>query len=628
MIQYLIKLSLRKYFYPVIFFILLSIIYLLCGVFEALPLAPQSIHAWAQSDRASVAAIYYYEKMDLFHPRVYNLLNGTGYTGMEFPLINFSAACLYKIFGFHNFWYRFLVMCIVTIGIYASFSLACHVLKHKIVALFITLLWILSPVFLFYTPNFLSDAASLGFIMVAWLAFFLLKGRFSIRWLLVLFFFGSCAALVKVTSSISILTMLGLLLLDYLRWLHIDKKPIFQNKHWVVSSLLLTLFITVGWYKYAAYLNEANFSEMFHLGISPPENFSEAISILKQFPDFFLHDYYSPATLITIVSLVPILIILSKKTDRIFGLLVMGMGVANGCFIYLQLHKYLPHDYYMLTILPWVFFLFVTTAKLALEKITVGRFKKIILILLAGILCYNTAYCKRLLTDRYDHNNPRYYESAFHAYYDVQPKLREIGVNRTDTIITLGDCTPNVSLYLMGNKGYSLIDKDYGPGLLFLIEERNAKYLVTNYGVSNWDPFVSKVIGKPVFQHKNLRIYKPKRNQLIRQLMDSALDARFVLPYQIMKEIDYWGENIKNFAAYLKLPVRNIERQNALKWYRVINSDLNFRFDEYKKNHTGEEQDLREKFAADENLGREEKYVWDNPYQIWFSNLEEKIPDE
>lgn len=628
MFQHWLILSSRKYFYPLIFFILLSVIYLLCGVFEALPLAPQSIHAWAQSDRASVAAIYYYEKMDLFHPRVYNLLNGTGYTGMEFPLINYSAACLYKVFGFHNFWYRFLVMCIVTTGMYASFRIACDVLNHKPAALFITLLWVLSPVFLFYTPNFLSDAASLGFIMIAWLAFFQLQKKFSVRWLMVLFFFGTFATLVKITSSISILSMIGLLLPHYLKWLSIDPKNLFKHKHWLISSLLLTLFITSGWYQYAAYLNVANFSEMFHLGISPPENFSEAISILRKFPDFFLYDYYSPFTLITIVCLVPLLAILSKKINRMMGLLVLGMGAANGCFIYLQLQKYLPHDYYILTILPWVFFLFVTTAKLILEKITVGKFKTTILILLAGILCYNTAYCKRLLTYRYDQNNSSYYENAFHAYYNVQPILREKGINRTDTIITLVDYTPNLSLYLMGNKGYSLIDKDYGPGLLFLIEERNAKYLITNREISTWDPFVRKVIGKPVFKHQNLRIYKPKRNQLIRHLMDSALDARFVLPYQIMKEIDYWGENIKNFAAYLQLPLRNVERQNALKWFRVIDSDLTIRFGEYKKNHTGEEQVLRNKFAADQKLGREEKYVWENPYQTWFRDLEKNIPDE
>lgn len=615
----------RPYFYSLTFFIALLVIYLVCGIFDVLPLPPQSIHFWAQTDRASVASIFYYEGMDFFHPRTYNLINGTGYTGMEFPLINFMAACLYKFFGFYHFWYRFLMLCIVSAGAFSAFKIANEILLNKWVALFLTLLWVLSPVILFYTPNFLADAASMGFIMIAWLAFFRLKNRFSFGWLFILFIFGAFASLIKITSSISILCMAGLLIMDYLKWLSPEKKSLFSHKHWLLTVIFFILAITAAWYQYATYLNKVNFSQMFHLGISPPANLQEAIRFLSQFPDFFLYHYYSPFTLILIILFLLLLILFFKKTDRLLGVLLAGLGVANSCFIYLQLQKYLPHDYYMLTILPWVFFLFIAFGKMA-EKISMYKWiKPALIILLPSLLAYNTAYCKRILSYRYDKNNPVYFNDSYRAYYDLKPLMRAKGITRTDTIITLVEPTPNMSLYLMDQKGYCVTDIAYGPSLLYLTQERNAKYLVSNQPDFAPDSFLSKVLGKPILTHHHISIYKPVRNAVIRSLVDSVLDARFVLPYLLMKETGYWGENIHQFAAYMKLPVRNIERLNALKWFRLIDIDLNERFNKYKQNHAGTEQELRANFAIEQKLGREEKYVWDNPFQLWFQNLEHRI---
>ncbi|MCC6684717.1 MAG: glycosyltransferase family 39 protein [Bacteroidia bacterium] len=615
----------RPYFYPLIFFITLLVIYVVCGIFDVLPLPPQSIHFWAQADRASVASIFYHEGMDLFHPRVYNLINGTGYTGMEFPLINFMAACLYKFFGFNDFWYRFLMLCIVSAGSFAAFKIATGMLRNKWVALFLTLLWVLSPVILFYTPNFLADAASMSFIMITWLAFFRLKNRFSFGWLFILFIFGTFASLIKITSSISILCMTGLLIMDYLKWLSPEKKSLFPQKHRLLTVVFFILAFTAAWYQYATYLNKTNFSEMFHLGISPPVNLQEALRFLSQFPDFFLYHYYSPLSLVLILLFPLLLILFFRKTDRLLGVLLTGLGVANSCFIYLQLQKYLPHDYYMLTILPWVFFLFIALGKMA-EKINMHKWiKPALIILLPSLLAYNTAYCKRILSYRYDKNNPAYFNDSYRAYYDLKPLMRAIGIERTDTIITLVEPTPNMSLYLMDQKGYCVTDMAYGPSLLYLTQERNAKYLVSNQPDFAPDSFLAKVLGKPILTHHHISIYKPVQNAVIRSVVDSVLDARFVLPYQMMKETEYWGENIHQFAGYMQLPVRNIERLNALKWFRLIDIDLNERYTKYKQNHAGTEQELRANFAIEQKLGREEKYVWDNPFQLWFQNLEHRI---
>ncbi len=89
----------KKYKKHLLFLLFLSILYGYLGFYTMLTKRPQSVHQWAQCDRASVALNYAQESMNLFLPRVHDMNNRTGITGMEFPLMNYLAAILYKFFG-------------------------------------------------------------------------------------------------------------------------------------------------------------------------------------------------------------------------------------------------------------------------------------------------------------------------------------------------------------------------------------------------------------------------------------------------------------------------------------------------------------------------------------------------
>ena len=58
---------------------------------------------WAMCDRGSIARNYAQEEMNLFLPRVHETKEGDGITGLEFPIMNYGAAVLYKIFPFSCF---------------------------------------------------------------------------------------------------------------------------------------------------------------------------------------------------------------------------------------------------------------------------------------------------------------------------------------------------------------------------------------------------------------------------------------------------------------------------------------------------------------------------------------------
>src|SRR5450432_2281932 len=95
-------------------------------------LRPASIHIWRQTDCASIALYYYQRDMNFFHPEVCNhLYQNRGYAVSEFPWIYYIVAMLYKLFGFHEWFFRGIVLLIFYCGLYALFRLSFLILQDE-----------------------------------------------------------------------------------------------------------------------------------------------------------------------------------------------------------------------------------------------------------------------------------------------------------------------------------------------------------------------------------------------------------------------------------------------------------------------------------------------------------------
>ena len=89
-------------------FLIFSIVY---NYQDILFKSPQSIHLWRQCDCLSITMNYYQDNNPFFKPSIHNLgRDGTGKTVSDFPLIYFSVAELWKVFGYHEFIYRLVVV--------------------------------------------------------------------------------------------------------------------------------------------------------------------------------------------------------------------------------------------------------------------------------------------------------------------------------------------------------------------------------------------------------------------------------------------------------------------------------------------------------------------------------------
>jgi len=155
-------------------------------------------HVWRQTQTQSTINSFVHEDMNIFHPRRNDRGAGDGIFRMEFPLMQWLVAIIYKIFGDHIIITR---LCMWLIGVFSVGGMYCLLLKllgKRSVATMGAWAFNFSPAFFYYTINPLPDNLSL--CCAIWgIVFFLKWIQEDERWsaLLLCSLFFSVSALCK-----------------------------------------------------------------------------------------------------------------------------------------------------------------------------------------------------------------------------------------------------------------------------------------------------------------------------------------------------------------------------------------------------------------------------------------------
>lgn len=439
---------------------IISIIILYCflGFNEVLFYRPISIHQSAQCSRASIALNYYEEGMNFFVPKVHDTRNTSGITGTEFPLMNYAAAICYTIFGFHEFWYRFLMLLSITLGLIFSIKIANIHIENFAISSLIGIIWYLSPILVYYSPNFNPDTASLGFVMMGWYFFFkYLKERKS-KHIYLWTFFVSLAGLVKVVSLISVVAVFGIIFLDLIKYL--DTK--IDNKHKILFIIgnFIAILLVIAWYKYARFLMETSGNAQFSLRPHSPKSWETAKSVWATIKWQWYPFYYNK-TLYSILGIGTLLmIVFHKSTSRLLATITILLYIGAICFIGLMLPQFKNHDYYIITLLPAIFFHLLAFNQIIFKKVEIKHKSKVIVLALSALAIHSAIHAKEHQLTRY---GGMYYswEVDYSAYYNMEEKIRAIGINREEKFVTYDDWTPNNTLYLIDQKGWTIAEWEH-----------------------------------------------------------------------------------------------------------------------------------------------------------------------
>ncbi len=280
-----------QYSFALFFFIGLAYLYFHQIVWSF----PRGVHCWAQSDRLSVAMNFLKRGMNIFKPNTLNNIFDDP-LGMELPLQAYFSACLAQFFGhqYISVLYRFTGIVTVLVGLTYLFRWLYEKTLNLFFALFPAYFLFCSPIFVYYTSNYLADPVAFSLMFIAAYYTFRFIENFEIKDAYLALCIGTLAALMKMSLGLFFIG-LGLIQLssrifstkdiqekgDNLEEKELFIYSIFKRKKGTILYVLLGIlgvFLIIGQYFYINKLN-AKCPDCFFLSRPRPLTLTwEAIS--------------------------------------------------------------------------------------------------------------------------------------------------------------------------------------------------------------------------------------------------------------------------------------------------------------------------------------------------------------
>lgn len=490
---------------PAVFTISFIALFFLLGLHKVLFLRPQSIHQWAQCDRASVAWNYYTGGYDFFHPRVNNIANGSGITGLEFPIIQYVVALLYGVFGFHEWIYRLLTLCVYACGLYSIWRTVEQLCGGRLIASLVLLFLGCSPLLAYYSVNFIPDLYSMSFLMISFYILIQyddlgLRSYYLLHWL-----FVSLACLIKPTALIYLPAF-------YVYRIKSGKYPLNGKKSigYLASSVLVTV-LTFSWYAYAKWLSSVERSGVFLLQTRPVQDLSQLLEIGGMIRLYWLDRICDPGVLGLIGIAFLLLLIVRRKDLPVSAWLAICSLPGVVCYFWQMGQQFRYHDYYALLLFPALVFMLISILNTRLQ--TQNKLvRSIVLLFAVSIISFQFYSAKTHVRVSHKSGSWKYGHVFFDDYFQGDGILTRAGLSGQEAILSAFDSTSNVSLYLLGRKGISVPGHAELESLLKNPQDIEISYLLVHEnslnGINPFDTSIyplSEVRNEPPFRLYRIR---------------------------------------------------------------------------------------------------------------------------
>ncbi|NUM32263.1 MAG: glycosyltransferase family 39 protein [Bacteroidetes bacterium] len=404
---------------------------------------PLSVHQGAQADRASIAYNFFKTNSNFFEPRVMETGTKDGITPSEFPIVSYISALFYKIFGFNDFWYRFVVWCFMSFGFWCAVQIIKIFENSKILSLIIASCWYFGTVLCYYTNNFLPDIASLSLMLYGIYRYQVIQTQNSTLNKVLFTIAITLSCLIKITSLIFVISLLLCQTYFYIK----NKK-----KTTIFTESIIVFIIVFSWYYYCINLEKQVGGSYFLMKIEPSQNLAEFVKNFDIFfSNWFLKIYNIAQWILIGLGLAVLFFTNIKKEIKLFTFISIIGCLA---FYALMSNQFRFHDYYIITFMPIMLFLIISAYKF-LEKLN----KTIAIFIIFSIGFWGMIDAKNGVRLRYSKGN-YWYQTFFEPqnFIGTNDWLKKNGIDENKKIFVAFDENPNVMLYMFKRRGYRVFD--------------------------------------------------------------------------------------------------------------------------------------------------------------------------
>jgi hypothetical protein len=493
---------------------------------------PFSIHQWRQTDCASFTKNYYEEGMHFLQPEIHWQGDIKGKAVSEFPLVNYTVACLWKVFGEHESLYRLTVLCLYIISLLFLFMMVHATSDSLVYSYFATSLITTSPVLAYYSFSFLADVPALSFAIISISLFVLFMQNRQKKLFILALVFGTLATLLK-ASSATVLAIIGII-----SFMHVvgfpakllAKEKLFSSKLLPVIGFVLSALIIYAWYHFAFVYNNGNSNGVFLMETLPVWKMTDKVIETGRLLYSVQFAMYFNKGILLGLSLLTVWMLLNLRA--LPGYLKVSFLIALfsfGAFIILFFQVFNVHDYYLITTMIFPIILLVCFGAYLKDR-SFNFMNKKLLVMVSLVFFVNAMYCASVVRLRNVPNDKlckyspfitseeKNFSDWFHYNYEmtlkpletITPYLRSLGIKREDKVISAPDPSFNISLYLMDQKGFTATEQSLQADTLKVNEyiALGAKYLVLTDTTLLHKTTLSKQARALMGHYKNVFIYK------------------------------------------------------------------------------------------------------------------------
>lgn len=489
--------------------------------------APRSIHQWRQTDGYSLALNYYHGGMNFFEPKIHYQGSKDGKAVGEFPILYYFEALIWKINGAPSFFVvRMLNLLIVFCGLFALFKTVYAITRDYFTSYIIPLIIMSSPVFGFYSNSFMVNVPALGFMFISWYFFWRFYIKQQTIWLIFSILFVSLSILLRPTMIIGFMPFYLLWILELFNIL--KSKIIFKK---VLHSLifLFPIIILIWWIRFSTQYNAESGSIYFLSSIRPIWEANDLAHVWSRFSFELISEFYHSSIRIVLLLLLIAVIYTHKK--QVNSLFIFTCLIALGLLFYVLLwfRNFDVHDYYLVELFLLVPPLLVCVSTFLKNNHSSLFYSKFLRTTIVIGVVFSLFHCAAKTRIKYDKkvffftelflseeeiNHWKWYHWDYNeryvAFETVEPYLRSIGIKKTDLVISVPDQSSNVTLALMGQKGFTsmYLTDDEIPDKVDMFKNFGANYLMVNETRYLTSGKLKKYTSHKIGQYKNIRIYQ------------------------------------------------------------------------------------------------------------------------
>lgn len=442
-----------KRYIPYLLFVLIVIFFSTTYYHEMIFMLPRGIHGWAQADRYSLAVNFYDHGMNFFKPATHNLFAQDGITGVEFPIQAYLAAIGGKVFGreYISICFRAIDIIINGISLLFLFHLVYRETKNFLISLLPPLFLFCSPVYIYYTCNYLPDATATAIAIIALLYIYNYIKSNNDRSFIIGIIILTIASLIKTSAAVYLIGFLG-----YGFIVRVRNKYSLKSNFKIAITSIVCLGSIAFYYFYNGYLNKQYHSGLFLASSAPFEDIIHLKEVVKKMKEIWLTEYFLQSQYLIFITVffagLPHLFssILGKK----YLFLVAIFSIGSLMVAYLMGSQFNHHDYYVLAIFfPAIIFTLTISTIAFAKNIPDGKQKM--------SLQFGTLGAILIMFFFADYNIHKRLRPNYQPFNIDEPwakggaeVLASLNIPMEEHILVLNDMPPNLSLVYFDRRGY------------------------------------------------------------------------------------------------------------------------------------------------------------------------------